>query len=65
MGTIIEEMIGTTMARRIWDYIYLEQIVIQKRSKTSKLGLSNIKFSRSNFVMLMNLAYLSAFLIQF
>ena len=42
MGTIEEEMIGvlaigTTTTSRIWDYIYLEQIVIQKRSKTSKL----------------------------
>jgi hypothetical protein len=40
MGTIEEEMIGvfaigTTTTRRIWDSIYLEQIVIKKRSKTS------------------------------
>jgi len=43
MGTIEEEMIGVfaigiTTTRRTWDYIYLEQIVIQKRSKTSNLG---------------------------
>jgi hypothetical protein len=33
-------VIGTTTTRRVWDYIYLKQIVMQKRSKTSKLGLN-------------------------
>jgi hypothetical protein len=57
MGTIEEEMIGvfaigTTTTRRIWDYIYLEQIVIQKRSKTSKLGTTVYPLrNRSDIIM--------------
>jgi hypothetical protein len=44
MGTIEEEMIGvfaigTTTTRRVWDYIYLEQIVIKKKKQNIEAGL--------------------------